>query len=78
MTHLFGSTKVPEIASVPPPTIPEHVVADVATSEEDIAKLKEEEKKKLKKGREKRSTILTSSQGILTPANVKTKTLLGQ
>lgn len=40
--------------------------------------VKEEEKKKLTKGREKRSTLLTGPRGILEPAPVGYKTLLGE
>lgn len=70
MSFLFGSTKVPKIPSVSPPVAPPPI-----PPEKDI---EDEEKKKLTQGRKKRSTILTSGLGVLTPAKVGTKTLLGQ
>jgi len=70
MSFLFGSTKMPATQTVASPTVTE----TIPTVEEAT----EEEKKKLKKGKEKRSTILTSERGVLEPANVGLKTLLGE
>jgi hypothetical protein len=74
MSSLFGSSKMPEIKTVTPPA----VSVPVPTSVSDIAKVTEEEKKKLTKGREKRSTLLTGPLGLLAPADVTRKTLLGE
>lgn len=74
MSFMFGSPKLPEIRTITPPAI----TATVPTTEKDIEAVKQEEKKKLTEGRKKRSTILTSPQGIMTPANVGLKTLLGE
>ena len=74
MSFLFGTPKVPEVRIPAPPTVP----TAPATTLPEVAKVAEEEKKKLTKGREKRETILTSPQGVLGPAPVQLKTLLGQ
>jgi hypothetical protein len=74
MSFMFGSPKMPEISSVAPPVTP----PAPSTSKEDETKRVEEEKKKIKKGREKRSTILTSERGILEQPPVQYKTLLGE
>jgi hypothetical protein len=69
-----ASQKMPEVKSAAPP----QVTATVPTTAEEKATVVEAEKRKLQQGRTGRSTILTSPQGILTPANVGIKTLLGQ
>lgn len=70
MTFLFGSPKTPSIPYVAPPKTP----AAIPTQKEAV----EEEKRKLTQGRKKRSTLLTGPQGVLEPADVGLKTLLGQ
>lgn len=74
MSSLFRSPKMPEIASVQMPTI----TATVPTSTKEIEEFKEEQKKKLTQGRTKRSTLLTGPLGLLAPAEVTRKTLLGE
>ena len=68
MSFLFGGQKVPSVSSVPAPAI---------TSSADDAKLKSEEEKKLRRGRSVRQTLMTGPQGLLEPAPVSKKTLLG-
>ena len=70
MSFLFGSTEMPEIKMPEAPKVP-----SALPKEEDV---KEEEKKKLRKGREKRSTILTSERGVTGYQPVQRKTLLGE
>ncbi len=68
MSFLFGSTKQPAFNMPPAPAV---------TKPADQAKIKEDEKKKLSQGRTARSTLLTGPRGLLEPANVQRKTLLG-
>ena len=73
MSFLFGSSKIPSPKPVSAPVLPTPPV-QAAKAEEVLS----EEKKKLTQGRTKRTTLLTGPQGVLEPANVSTKTLLGQ
>lgn len=68
MSFLFGSQKVPTVSSVTAPSI---------TTSEDQKTIAEEEKKKIKQGQVNRPTLLTGPQGLLEPAPVSRKTLLG-
>lgn len=70
MSGLFGTPSMPIPKLISPPSLPPAPPA--------AAKLKEEEKKKLAKGRERRRTILTGPRGILGPAQVELKRLLGE
>ena len=74
MSFLFGTPKVHEVRIPAPPPVP----TAPATTLSDVTRVVAAEKKKLTKGREKRETILTSPQGVLGPAPVQLKTLLGQ
>lgn len=69
MSFLFGGSSTPQISQVPPPAI---------TTNADQDKIKEDEKAKLRQGRKTRSTLLTGPRGLLEPAPVSQKTLLGQ
>jgi len=64
LSFMFGGNKVKDIQPVAAPPAEKEV--------------KEDETKKIRKGMENQSTILTSGQGILTPANTQKKVLLGQ
>jgi len=63
----IASMQKPKAANIPLPQVPPAMRATSA--------IQEEEKRKLQ-GR--RSTLLTSSQGVLEPAQVKRKVLLGE
>lgn len=69
MSFLFGSQKVPQMSVPQAPSI---------TSTQDQNALAEAEKKKLKQGRVARQTLMTGPQGLLEPAPVSKKVLLGE
>ena len=74
--------KSPDINMPSAPTVTSPKVADeiskaVPTTQTELEKIKEEEKKKLAQGRTKRSTLLTGPLGLLTSAPTEKKTLLG-
>jgi len=85
MSGLFSRPRVPEpqpITYTPQVTsVTKTAEKEAAEAEKEVAKskeeVKEEEKKKIRKGRTGKGTILTGPQGILTPAKVEYKTLLG-
>lgn len=64
MSFLFGSSSTPSIQNVPAPSLDQNTIV-------------EEEKKKLRQGRTQRQTLMTGPQGLLEPAPVSKKTLLG-
>jgi len=68
MSFLFGGQKVPSVSAPSAPAI---------TTAADDAALKAEEEKKLRKGKTQRQTLMTGPQGLLEPAPVSKKTLLG-
>jgi hypothetical protein len=70
MTFLFKSPKIPEPKPVPQPKLPE----PLPPTEE----VTEEEKRKIRRGRERRGTILTGPRGVLTKQPTRRKTLLGE
>jgi len=69
MSFLFGSQKTPQISVPPTPPI---------TKQSDQNAIIEEEKKKIRKGRTSRQTLMTGPQGLLEPAPVSKKVLLGE
>ena len=72
------ATKKPQAMPTPKPVAPPVTPKPVPTSPEDIEKLRKEEEKKIRKGRPKRTTLLTGPRGVLTPPEVQRKTLLGE
>jgi len=74
MSFLFGSPKIEAPAPVRPPTPP----PPPPSEQKDVDKIKEDEKKKIRKGRERRGTLLTGPRGILTHPPTEQKTLLGE
>lgn len=71
MSFMFKAPKVPEIPAI-------QSVSTPAPTEIDETALGEEEKKKIRKGRTQRQTLLTGPLGLTEPATVQYKTLLGQ
>lgn len=65
MSFLFGGSKVPSVQTVPAPKL-------------DDNEIKKQEASKIKKGRTSRPTLMTGPQGLLEPAPVSKKTLLGE
>lgn len=70
MSFLFGGDSPPTPPPVPPPVQP--------PSPPPIEELEEEEEAQARRGRERRSTILTGPRGILTRPPTRIKTLLGE
>ena len=62
---------MPEVADIP------ELVEKAPKLEREGAQAAEAERKRLQRRKGRASTILTSSQGLLKPANVGTRTLLG-
>lgn len=65
MSFLFKSQSTPSITTPPAPTY-------------DAKSTTEDEKKRLTQGRKKRPTLVTGPRGILEPAPVEKKVLLGE
>ena len=77
----FSAPKVPQYTPPPPPPPPPAPVT-VDTSQDDINKAQEAEKKRLQQQRGRAATILSGSQGVLGDdsagvGGVATKKLLG-
>lgn len=68
MSFLFGGGQTPSISMPPSPPI-------VSDANQDA--IKEQEKKKIRRGAAQSKTLLTGPQGLLEPAPVQRKTLLG-